>query len=72
VRAIGECYSVTARSCVISYYRCAMVASQQRRKHESRGMPTVRNSYLATPGEAIEAVMFGVVICRMCRIVKLL
>jgi hypothetical protein len=49
-----------------------MVTSTQRRKRESRRISVVGNRYLTTPSEDIKAVLFGVVICRVCRSVKLL
>jgi hypothetical protein len=50
---------------------CEMVASWQC-EHGSRGMPVVGSRYLAMTGEDIEAVVLGVMICRVCRFIKLL
>jgi hypothetical protein len=47
------------------------VAIQQRREHRSRGIFIVKSCYLTKSGGNIEALMFGLVICRVCRSVKL-
>jgi hypothetical protein len=46
---------------------CESVASQQGYEHGIRAVFIVRSRCLATPSEDIEALMFAVVICRVCK-----
>jgi hypothetical protein len=46
------------------------VASQQGHEHGTRAISIVRNHYKATTGEGIEDFVFAVVICSVCRSVK--
>jgi hypothetical protein len=48
------------------------VAIQCRHEHGSRGIPIAWNRYLAVPGEDPEALMFVVVICKVCKPVRAL
>jgi hypothetical protein len=46
------------------------LAGRQQHKHKSRKISVLRNSYLAPPNEDTEAIMFGVLMCGVCRSVK--
>jgi hypothetical protein len=50
---------------------CESVTSQQGHEHGNIAVSIVRSRYIATPHEHIEALMFAVVICRICRSVKM-
>jgi hypothetical protein len=50
---------------------CESVVSQQGHEHGTMVVSIVRSRYIATPHERVEALMFAVVICRVCRSVKM-